>query len=74
MNERVGKTGERASAITSAPPFRWSNVLNLPEMKSIEWLHVLAILFSYEEEIPFDICSDIWHFIGKEGGKSAMFV
>ena len=70
----VGKTGERASAITSAPPFKWSNVLNLTEMKSIRMVTCLAILFSYEEEIPFDICSDIWHFIGREGGKSAMFV
>ena len=69
----VGKTGERASAITSAPPFKWSKVLNLTEMKSIRMVTCLAILISYEEEIPFDICSDIWHFIGR-GGKSAMFV
>ena len=34
----------------------------------------LTILFSYEEDVHFDISSDIWHFIGREEGKSAMFV
>ena len=33
----------------------------------------LTILFSSEEEVHFDISSDIWPFIGR-GGKSAMFV
>ena len=45
VNERVGKTGERASAIISAPQFKWLNV----EEGVAEQLHFHVFLQWYRD-------------------------
>ena len=59
--------GELASTITSAPHFKWSNVLNPSQMKSIERLD--SYLLSCEKGLHLIF---VQHFTGKEGNKSTM--
>ena len=58
--------GELASTITSAPHFKWSNVLNPSQMNSIERLDIYFLMRKVYTLIF------VQHFSGKEGNKSTM--